>query len=414
MQKVDLAQFDIPDKPGVYFFKKGEEILYIGKATSLQSRVRSYFSDDLIRSRGMLLVDMVIQADTISWKTTDSVLEALIYESQLIKKNQPYYNSKEKDDKSYTHVVITHDALPRVFTERAKTLQNTDKLNYSIRSTFGPYTNGPSIREALRIIRKILPYRTRKSGNKHSDRFYSQLGLLPDVSDSSARKRYLAIIEDIELFLSGKKHELIKRLSKKMQMAADAHDFEYAAILRNRVRALEHINDISMIKHDLYHMKGLAGLRIEAYDIAHLQGDEIVGVMTVIEDGDVKKSDYRKFIVRGFDSANDPGALREVLERRLRHDEWPLPDIMVMDGGKVQYQVGKRVIEEYKDLFRDQKKPRVISVVKDEKHKPKELLGGKRALARVDKRLITLANNEAHRFALSFHQSRMRKRQTEE
>ena len=109
MQLKDLKKINLPDKPGVYFFlgpskrseggKKGKGILYIGKATSLRDRTKSYFGKDLIATRGPMILDMMVQADKIDWQETDSVLEALILESALIKKYQPKYNVKEKTKK---------------------------------------------------------------------------------------------------------------------------------------------------------------------------------------------------------------------------------------------------------------------------------------------------------------------------
>ena len=120
---MDFSQYkkiNLPDTPGVYLFKKNKEILYIGKATSLKDRVRSYFSNDLIATRGPLLIDMVFQANDIEFIKTDSVLEALILESNLIKKYQPRYNTQEKDDKSYNYVIITKEDFPRVLIEKGK------------------------------------------------------------------------------------------------------------------------------------------------------------------------------------------------------------------------------------------------------------------------------------------------------
>jgi hypothetical protein len=96
MKSQDLKKLNIPDKPGVYFFKRENNILYIGKATSLRSRVRSYFGKDLIATRGPVILDMTVQANTLKWEVTDSVLEALILEAELIKQHQPKYNTKEK------------------------------------------------------------------------------------------------------------------------------------------------------------------------------------------------------------------------------------------------------------------------------------------------------------------------------
>jgi excinuclease ABC subunit C len=103
----DLKKYHLPDAPGVYFFKAGNRVLYIGKATSLKDRVKSYFSIDLISTRGPLLVDLIYKANKIDFIKTDSVLEAVILEANLIKKHQPKYNTKEKDNKSFNYVVIT-------------------------------------------------------------------------------------------------------------------------------------------------------------------------------------------------------------------------------------------------------------------------------------------------------------------
>src|SRR3989344_3108304 len=113
-----------PDLPGVYLFKKGKEILYIGKATSLKDRVRSYFIADLANTRGQFIFDMVGKAGKIDYLKTDSVLESIILESNLIKKYQPKYNTKQKDDKSYNYVVITKEDFPRVLLIRGSNIKN--------------------------------------------------------------------------------------------------------------------------------------------------------------------------------------------------------------------------------------------------------------------------------------------------
>lgn len=112
MEKKQLEQFKLPDEPGVYRFYKGRRLLYVGKATSLRSRVRSYFAPDLIDTRGERIVAMVADADRISFDETESVLEALILEANLIKKHQPPYNVREKDNKSYNYLIITKEDFP--------------------------------------------------------------------------------------------------------------------------------------------------------------------------------------------------------------------------------------------------------------------------------------------------------------
>ena len=141
--------------------------------------------------------------------------------------------------------------------------------------------------------------------------------------------------------------------------------------------------------------------RIEAYDIAHLGGSAAVGVMTVVEDGAAERSEYRKFRIRSAKGGDDAGALREVLSRRLGHNEWPMPRLIVVDGGTAQINAAKKVLEQYGFNIP------VVGVVKDEKHRPKGIKG-ERGLTPALERDILLANAEAHRYAITYHRRRSR------
>ena len=149
MKSQELAALNLPDTPGVYFFKQGKEILYIGKATSLRDRVKSYFSKDLIATRGAHIVDMVFKADSVAFEETSSVLEALILEANLIKKHQPYYNTREKDDKSWNYVCVTKEPFPKIVVERGKNIDfDTNQIgSLRLRSIYGPFTSGLSLRK---------------------------------------------------------------------------------------------------------------------------------------------------------------------------------------------------------------------------------------------------------------------------
>ena len=138
--------------------------------------------------------------------------------------------------------------------------------------------------------------------------------------------------------------------------------------------------------------------RIEAYDIAHTAGTETVGVMTVVEDGEPKKSDYRMFKVRGFKN-DDTGALKEILNRRLTHSEWPMPRLIVLDGGKGQLNAARNVLENAGVAIP------TVAVVKDERHRPREIIGND-PYRTTKERDILAANSEAHRFALAYHKRR--------
>lgn len=423
MKSQELEQFKLPDTPGVYFFREGEKILYIGKATSLRSRVRSYFAGDLIHTRGPGIVDMVFKSDKVTFEETDSVLEALILEANLIKKFKPHYNVKEKDDKSWNYVCITKESFPKVIIERQKninfeTLQTLpfgrQATSYQLQTLFGPYTEGGSLREALKIIRRIFPYIDPASAKRDNYEFYRQLGLTPDVTRDEAQEAYRKNITNIKRFFSGKKKEILRELERDMKDAAKSEEFERAVKIRNQIFALTHINDVALLKRDSlpttnYQLQ--TSYRIEAYDVAHTGGQNTVGVMVVLENGEPNKKEYRTFTIRQPKGGSDTDALAELVGRRLRHArptersqsfgrvEWGLPDLVVTDGGEGQKRVAERMLKGY------QLEIPVVSVVKDSAHKPKDILGDKN-IGITHKDAILLANSEAHRFSLRLHKAK--------
>ena len=384
MKAVDLKQFDLPDGPGVYFFldKKGE-ILYVGKATSLKDRVKSYFSKDIILTRGPKILKMLSVAEKVEFKETDSVLEALILEANEIKKHQPTANSRDKDDKSYNFVTITKEDFPRVIITRGS-------------GTYGPFPHSSELKEGLKIVRKIFPFRDEKCKitAKLKPCFNAQIGLCPGpCAEWITKTEYRKQIRKIKLFFEGKKPQLIKTLEKEMGALAKKREFEKADEIKKKIFALDHIQDVALIKQDLTSNLQTSKLRIEAYDIAHLSGTDVVGVMTVIEDGELNKSQYRKFKIRK-DLNDDTKNLKEVLDRRLNHPEWPLPQLIAIDGGLGQLNAARAVLENRGFNIE------VVSIVKDERHKAREILGLKE---KTWEKSIILANSEAHRFAIGYH-----------
>ncbi|MFA5932083.1 MAG: GIY-YIG nuclease family protein [Candidatus Paceibacterota bacterium] len=418
MKNETLKKVKLPDKPGVYFFLKGKparaggEILYIGKATSLKDRVKSYFGKDLIETRGPILVDMVFKADRIDWQETDSVLEALILEANLIKKYQPKYNTKEKSDKSFNYVCITKvylrhgvNELPKVIVVRGRNVKHS-----VFNKIYGPYTSGTQLREALKIVRRIFPFLDEKSKNYLE--FYKQINLVPDLDD---KKLYLQNIKNIKLFFEGKKKKVLANLKKEMNAYSKLREFEKAGEIKRQIFALQHINDVALIKenptsHNFFSLRTAKqnsslekitrgeAFRVEAYDIAHMGGKNMVGVMVVLEDGEVAKNEYKKFKIRTQIDANDTGALKEVLERRLAHTEWTYPSLIVVDGGIAQINATKKVLSSLKINIP------IVSVLKDERHKPKAIMGDKNLGLKYEREIL-LANSEAHRFAIAYHKN---------
>lgn len=409
----------MPDSPGVYFFlDRNKKPIYIGKATSLRDRTKSYFSKDLIQTRGLLLVKMVEEAKYIDFTKTDSVLEAILLEADLIRKFRPTFNTKEKDDKSFNCVVITKEDFPKVLVIRKKEIDvpALTTPEYKLESVFGPYTNGSELKEALKIIRKIIPYRDNKCVlyseqiAKHGFAkpcFNRQIGLCPGICTGEiSKKDYQKQINQLKLFLSGKIPKLSLSLKKEMDIEAKKKNFENAGKIKKTIYSLNHIHDISLIKSGGVSCSENTletSFKIESYDIAHLAGDSTVGVMIVLKDGVADKNLYRKFNIKSAIKSDDVGSLREVLTRRLAHREWVYPNLFVIDGGKNQLNLAKNILRENNiDVP-------VVSVLKDENHKAKEILGDK-ILAEKYRKDILLSNAEAHRFAIAAHRKKIRRK----
>lgn len=403
MKKQDLYKIKLPDHTGVYFFRdKNNEILYIGKATSLCERVSSYFNSNLIQTRGLRLVNMIATADKVTYQETDSILEALLLESHLIKKYKPVYNAKEKDNKSFTCVVITKEDYPRVLAIRIRDFEKRFNKK-DILAVYGPFVSLKQLRDILKIVRKLFPYRDNCTPMYRQDLyikvrscFNAQIGLCPGVCVGAiSQKDYKNNISNICKLFLGKKKEIKKALEKEMKNYIKKEEFEKAGQIRNRLFSLEHINDVNLITdEELISFKD-KDFRVEGYDVAHISGTYRVGVMSVIEGNEKEIGEYRKFKLT--EKINDDYAgLREILRRRLSHTEWRLPDLFVFDGGLGQKQIGEKILVEFGVIIP------CVSVVKDDKHKPRDILGDKIYIDNY-KKAILLANYEAHRFAISYH-----------
>ncbi len=409
----------LPDTPGVYFFVgKKRAVLYVGKATSLRDRVRSYFGADLAATRGAHMVRMVDEAIRVEHRVTDSVLEALILEAHLMKELKPPFNTRDKDDKSFLYVVITkHETYPRVLLMRGKDVTTrlstlTGAAHVDIDApplpVYGPFPHALQLKEAMRLIRKIFPYydtarpvdelRAKRDARL---RFNESIGVYPSVESP---REYSRTIRHIMLFFEGKKQRLLTTLERDMRRYAQRKEFEAAGVVKRQLFALRHINDISLMKREQHRRaSGSSAVRIEAYDVAHLAGTDMVGVMTVVEAGVARKEEYRTFTIRSVTSSNDTAALREVLTRRLAHPEWRYPDVIVVDGGVAQRNVAHAVLRDA-----GMTTP-VIAVTKDEHHRPKRVSGPIKVRSmHADE--ILLANAEAHRFSLATHKRKRSKR----
>lgn len=411
MTKDILKKLTLPEAPGVYFFLSAQKkIMYIGKATSLKQRVGSYFASDIKDKRSELIENMVLDAATVDYTETDSVLEALILETNLIRTHKPRYNTKSKDDKSYNHLIITNEEWPRVLVVRGRDIAEKF-LKEEIKYEFGPFPSGVLFRDALKIVRKLFKFydtknpvgaeRTKMARGKID--FNRQIGLYPDPEH---KDEYLKTIRHLKLFFEGKKQTIIRELEAEMMKVAKAEAFELAHKLKKQIFALKHIEDIALVKSDYQLPDGLGNVRVEAYDIAHMAGKDMVGVMVVVQNNEPQKSEYRKFKIKSLKQANDPAALSEVLKRRFTHPEWPNPSLIVVDGNNIQKNAAEAVLASLGlDIT-------VVAVVKDERHRASKILASADIL-RKHKFDILLANAESHRFAIGFYRRTARKRMTQ-
>ena len=388
---------ELPQQSGVYFFLNARgDILYVGKATNLRTRVRSYFAGDMLEKRGPLIDQMIGQIARIEWQTTDSALEALVLEAYLIKRHQPPHNTDGKSDKSFVYLVVTREEFPRLVIKRQREILE-GKVKEPIRFSFGPFTSRHTLEQALKIIRRIFPFYSRSRSYDDTSNVYEQIGLAPGTNMN--REEYERNIQHIKLFFEGKKKRVLQELEKQMQEYAENMEFEKAGEVKRRIYALNHIRDVALISDDTKHQRH-DGIRIEAYDVAHTQGKYAVGVMTVLYDEEPDKKEYRKFRIKSFDGIDDNRALHELLERRFKHLEWELPDIIVADGSVAQ----KGTVERFLDTqeLPEGKTIPVVACKKDEHHKVAEILGDS-AVVRKHRRAILLSNSEAHRFAVDYH-----------
>lgn len=393
---------NIPEVPGVYMmYNKRGNILYVGKAGNLKKRVSSYFN----KAHDKRIEELVKKIDNIKYTETDSVLDALILESKLIKDHQPIFNVREKDDKSFLWVEITREEYPRVLLTRGseKDMNKNKKSDH-----FGPFVYASEIRRALRVLRKIFPYNTHdpdKIGKLKRPCLNAELGLCPGTCVSKIdKKEYKKIISELKKVLKGGKKTLIRNMEKEMKKSAKELDFEKAQKIKRRMFSLQHIHDTALISRDQPRIKSdqVEKVRIEGYDISNISGTSATGSMVVFHNDQPSKDDYRKFKIKTIKGQNDTGMLREVLERRFnRYDEgsnknqWPLPDLLLIDGGKGQVSTAIKVLEE--KGFRIP----VIGIAKGSKRKKNEFIGEIPKFTN-EKTLIRV-RDEAHRFAVSYH-----------
>lgn len=360
-EKLKTKIQQIPNKPGIYYFKnKKGKIIYIGKALSLKPRVKSYFSQKSASGRTGIdekTKQLISQISSLDYLVVNSEIEALLLEAKLIKEHQPQYNIQHKDGKRYLYIAILLSPFPRLNIVRRIDLN--DKIN----AWYGPFPSGSAAKQVLKIIRRIFPFCSCKTPPKRQC-FYAHLGLCPGIENLNSPE-YKKNITRIKKFLNGQSKTLIKSLEIEMRKKAKAEKFEEAKLLRDKIQAIAYITQswTRVPAEDENHLLALKELRkliikhqridpitltkIEGYDVSNLGKDIIVGSMIAFINGIPKKSLYRKFNIKIFQKTqNDTAAIMQIIERRLKHQEWLYPQLILVDGGKPQVSAAFTAIKE--------------------------------------------------------------------
>jgi excinuclease ABC subunit C len=442
----------LPKESGVYAFKKGAKLLYIGKATNIRERVKNHFSQPVYRDN--LFIN---QVKKIGYIKTDSEIEALILEANLIKKYQPKYNVVWRDDKNYFFVGIAKENFPRVFITHQpvmnKGLTTNDKRgtkneerprkekvisHKSLVNYVGPFVDGKSLKATLKSLRKVFPHRSCKSLPNRPCLWY-HLNRCPapcllKTSDFGGgrpsadfgrkmRRECQKNVKNLMKILKEGKNPVLKRLRREMKLASKNQDFETAGKIRDQIEALERIVKHAKIFEELivpqtsrwYYKKVEEGLkkllkikrkisRIEAYDVSNIVGQQATGSMVTFINGQPNKNFYRRFKIKITGKPNDIAMLKEILTRRLKHSEWGFPDLILIDGGRAQLNAASQITQQsYKPVGR------TVHLMALAKKRNELYLESRKEPLRLNslpnslKFVIWQLRDEAHRFAITYH-----------
>jgi excinuclease ABC subunit C len=434
----------LPKTPGVYFHKsKTGEIIYIGKAANLRNRVRQYFQKS--RTVDLKTDILVSEIYDIEWTEVETEADALFLEAELVRRYQPKFNIMLRDDKSLQYVRIDYKSDYPTVTMVRRPLD--DKAEY-----FGPYINGFAVKKALRYLRRAFPYAISKPTGQKRASLYYHLGLDPGLEESkTSLEEYRANLRKLMEYLKGNRKQIVVEIERQMKQASKVKNFELAAHYRNQLQSLQQLNrqilfsdrELQDASKDqaLVDLCALLGLkepprRIEGFDISHMQGTDTVASMVVFINGLPDKTAYRKFKMR-LAGNDDFAHMAETIRRRFREEnrrKWGMPDLVLIDGGKGQLAAAVAARDECK-----QKVPMIGLAKRHEEIIIKKLKTGSPGLAlqtEVAKKkgayiddsdeftsvllssnsnvvkLLQRIRDESHRFAVSYHSTLKRSRQT--
>lgn len=400
----------LPASPGVYFHKGADgEIIYVGKAAVLKNRVRQYFHNTGKDPKTEALVREIADTD---WTVVDTEMDALFLESEMIKRYMPKWNILLRDDKTVSYVRIDMKSeVPYVSFTRTP---QDDSATY-----VGPFYGKTAVAQALRILRKVFPYYDKPYDGKKT--LHTDLGLTPGIEiGRTTSQEYKKNLRKLRLYLEGGRHKLISEIEKQMKLAAKSEQFEEAAELKKQLFGLRELQKKIVFSDkeflDISSDQALVDLqkmlllpepprRIEGYDISHQSGTNVVGSMVVFVNGASDRSEYRKFKLR-HQKNDDANNLREVIERRLKHQEWDFPDLVILDGGVTQVNAVKELLWQHniaiigRDKSGDHTRNAAVNIIVPEPTGEKFVpLSPNSHVAK----LIARIDDEAHRFAITYH-----------
>lgn len=408
MNKLKEIIKKLPQKPGIYkFFDINGNLLYVGKSISIKKRVSSYFTN---KNLGPKTNELVKNVYDIKYIKVFSEFEALLLESDLIRRHQPFYNIIARDDKSPIYIKITSSKVPII--EITRKPENAKGIFLK-----GPFPSAKTTKEILMLIRKIFPYCQHKNPKKPC--LFVHIGLCPYPYESEKSKlNYRKDISKIKKLLTNKSNILIRNLQKEMNLYSKNLLFEEAQKIKNQIQKLEYlektyyppkdflaspnlVDDLQLSRLvDLQKVLGLVKIprRLECYDISNIQGKYATGSMVVFENGASAKDQYRRFKIKFLKTPNDFEMLKEVLARRFKND-WQAADLIIIDGGKGQLSSATAVAQKY-----NVKTP-IISLAKryEEIYTNQSSLPIKLSHTSPARQLVQAIRDEAHRFAITYH-----------
>ena len=426
-----------PTGPGLYFMKGAkEEVLYIGKAKNLRSRVASYFqpASDIMESRGPKIVEMLNKVVTVDFIETETEVDAMLKEARLIKDIQPAYNSDLLDDKTFPYLEITTgDDFAGVYITR-KPRATGNRL-------FGPFASAKDLRAVFVELQKIFKFRSCTLDIRADDekRLFFRPCLLHNINQCVApcgarieKAEYKTIIKDLIKFLQSKRATVLRQLKSEMEEASAKMDYEKAGMLRDRIRLIERLDRRGIPEEDVQPevfaaepTEALVKLQkildshnpvriIEGIDIANIGGKEAVGSLVKFIDGRPFKAGYRRFKIKTVEGSDDYAMIAEVVGRRYKYamaGEELWPDLILIDGGLGQLHAAENALkqlltaENAENAKKTLSNLRVAGIAKREEelylqgqHTPLRLPRNSPAL-----KLLQYVRDEAHRFAQHYH-----------